>query len=63
MQLLQDNELLSWSYWPLNGTQSSGVTRKYDAVETFGLLSTDYTHVAAPKVVDLLRTVEGQAQK
>ncbi|MGB6686853.1 MAG: cellulase family glycosylhydrolase [Terracidiphilus sp.] len=60
VRLLQESELLSWSYWPLNGTQSSGVRRKYDAVETFGLLSTDYTHIAAPKIVELLRTVEGQ---
>ena len=63
MRMLQENELLSWSYWPLNGTQSSGITRKYDAVETFGLLSTDYSRIAAPKVVDLLRTVEGQPQR
>jgi hypothetical protein len=47
----------------LNGTQSSGATRKYDAAETFGLLSTDYKQIAAPKVVELLRTVEGQPQK
>jgi len=60
MRLLQDNELLSWSYWPLNGTQSSGRTRKYDAAEKFGLLSTDYQHIAAPKIVELLRTVEGR---
>jgi endoglucanase len=63
MQLLEENELLSWSYWPLNGTQSSGVTRKYDAVEPFGLLSTDYSHIGAPKVVEQLRKVEGQAPR
>ena len=60
MRLLQEKELLSWSYWPLNGTQSSGVTRKYDTVETFGLLSTDYKQIAAPKVVEMLRTVESK---
>ena len=59
IQFLQKNELLSWSYWPLNGTQSSGVTRKYDALETYGLLSPDYRHIAAPRIVELLRTVEG----
>lgn len=63
MRLLQDNELLSWSYWPLNGTQSSGVTRKYDSVEKFGLLSADYRSIAAPKVVELLRTVESQPRR
>jgi hypothetical protein len=60
MRLLQENELLSWGYWPLNGTQSSGRTRKYDAVEKFGLLSTDYGHIAAPRIVELLRTVQGR---
>jgi endoglucanase len=60
IRLLQENEDLSWSYWPLNGTQSSGRTRKYDAVETYGLLSADYKRIAAPGIVDLLRTVEGR---
>ena len=60
IQYLQENKLLSWSYWPLNGTQSSGVSRKYDAVETYGLLSTDYAHLAAPAIVELLHTIEDQ---
>jgi endoglucanase len=49
---------LSWSYWPLNGTQSSGVSRKYGEVETYGLLAPDYRRIGAPKVVELLRTIE-----
>jgi endoglucanase len=60
VRLLQDNPQISWSYWPLNGTQSTGVGRKYDAVETYGLLTSDYQHIAAPKIVDLLRTVDAQ---
>jgi len=59
VRYLKENDL-AWSYWPLNGTQSSGAGRKYDTVETFGLLSPDYQHVAASKVVDLLRTIETQ---
>jgi endoglucanase len=51
---------LAWSYWALNGTQSSGASRKYDSVETYGLLSTDYQHLAAPRITELLRTVESQ---
>jgi endoglucanase len=58
IRLLKENPQISWSYWPLNGTQSTGTGRKYDSVETYGLLSTDYQHIAAPKVVELLRTVE-----
>jgi endoglucanase len=61
VRLLRENPQISWGYWALNGTQSSGVSRKYDAIESFGLLSTDYKHIAAPKIVELLRTVEGTA--
>jgi endoglucanase len=53
---------LSWSYWPLNGTQSSGITRKYDELETYGLLTRDYQHIAAPEIVKLLRAIESPAQ-
>jgi endoglucanase len=53
---------LSWSYWALNGTQSGGITRKYDEVETFGLLTPDYQHIAAHEIVKLLKTIEGPAQ-
>jgi endoglucanase len=57
VQYLGENDL-SWSYWPLNGAQSSGKSRKYDAVETFGLLTVDYQHIAAPEIVKLLQTIE-----
>ena len=61
VRYLDENDL-SWSWWPLNGTQSSGSSRTYDAVETYGLLSTDYQHIGAPKVVELLRTIEAPRQ-
>ena len=57
MRYLKENDL-AWSYWALNGTQSNGEGRKYDTVETFGLLSPDYKQVGAPKIVELLRTIE-----
>ncbi len=57
VQYLEEKDL-SWSYWPLNGTQSSGATRKYDTVETYGLLTPDYQHIGAPKIVELLRMLE-----
>lgn len=60
IRYLQQNERLSWSYWPLNGTQSSGVGRNYDAVETYGLLSADYGHIAAPEIIELLHSIEDQ---
>ena len=57
VQYLKENDL-SWGYWPLNGTQSTGYSRNYDARETYGLLSTDYQHIAAPKIVALFRTIQ-----
>ena len=57
IQYLKENDL-SWGYWPLNGTQSSGYSRTYDTLETFGLLTPDYQHIASPKMLDLLRTIE-----
>jgi endoglucanase len=62
VRYLQEKDL-SWSYWPLNGTQSSGVTRKYGEVETYGLLSPDYRSIGAPKLLELLRTVESPSPK
>jgi endoglucanase len=62
IRYLKENDL-SWSYWPLNGAQSSGEGRKYDAVETYGLLAPDYRQIAAPKIVELLRTVEASAPR
>jgi endoglucanase len=61
VQYMQENNL-SWSYWPLNGTQSSGRSRKYDAVETYGLLTPDYQHIAAPEILKLLQTIEALSQ-
>jgi endoglucanase len=58
VRYLRENDL-SWSYWPLNGTQSGGETRTYDALETFGLLAPDYQHIAAPEIVKMLQTIEG----
>jgi endoglucanase len=56
IRYLKENDL-GWSYWALNGAQSSGASRKYDSIEDYGLLSTDYQHIAAPKLVELLQTI------
>jgi endoglucanase len=57
IRYMKENDL-AWSYWAINGTQSSGNGRKYDAIESYGLLSPDYQQVAAPKLVELLRTIQ-----
>ncbi len=62
VRYIKENDL-SWSYWPLNGTQSSGKGRKYNTIEEYGLLTPDYRHIAAPKIVELLRTIESPPQR
>jgi endoglucanase len=57
LQYVKENDL-NWSYWSLNGTQSSGTGRKYDTLEHFGLLSVDYQSIAAPKIVEIMHTIE-----
>jgi len=56
VQYLKERNL-SWGYWPLNGAQSSGYSRTYDTLETYGLLSADYQHIGAAKIAELLRTI------
>ncbi|QNI32296.1 cellulase family glycosylhydrolase [Alloacidobacterium dinghuense] len=63
VRYVKEHPELGWSYWPLNGTQSSGYSRTYDAPETFGLLTTDYQHIAAPKLLELFRTIGLQPQE
>jgi endoglucanase len=57
-QVLGKNDSLGWSWWALNGTQSSGVGRTFDKLETYGLLSPEYDSIAAPEIVGILRTIE-----
>lgn len=57
VRYLKENNL-SWSYWPLNGSQSSGASRTYDTLEDYGLLAPDYQHIAAVKIVEMLCTIE-----
>ncbi len=58
VRYLKEHPEVGWSYWPLNGTQSSGAGRKYDTLETYGLLTTDYRGIAAPEIVKDLQSVE-----
>lgn len=62
VQYLKENDL-GWAYWPLNGTQSTGQGRKYGALESYGLLSTDYKTVAAPDVMKLLGPITASTAK
>lgn len=55
VRYLKENNL-SWSYWPINGTQSSGSRRTYGAFENYGLLDKKYEHVASPQILKELKS-------
>jgi endoglucanase len=60
VRLLEEDDRLSWSYWPLNGAESSGQGRSFDTLETYGLLTRDYQRIAAREIVQMLQTAEKQ---
>jgi endoglucanase len=49
----------SWGYWPLNGTQSRGITRVDGDEESFGVLDTTWSCEAQPALTALLKRLPG----
>src|SRR5438105_3976131 len=50
---------VSWGYWPLNGTQSTGSGRTWNAPETYGVLNTQWNGVASPDLLARLQQIGG----
>lgn len=50
---------LDWSYWAVNGTQSTGSGRTYGAQEAYGILNTSWTAPALPALTASLATLSG----
>ena len=50
---------VDWAYWPLNGTQSTGYSRKFGAVETYGVLDAAYGAPALPELLSSLADLTG----
>ena len=50
---LQANDL-DWSYWAINGTQSTGAGRTWGAAESYGILNTSWNAVALPALTQAL---------
>ena len=48
---------LDWCYWPLNGTQLSGHTRKFGDTEDYGILNRAHDGPASPQMLRLLQSV------
>ena len=52
---------LDWCYWPLNGTQLSGHTRRFGDLEDYGVLNRAHDGPASPEMLRLLQSVQGPA--
>jgi len=52
---------LDWCYWPLNGTQLSGHTRKFGDLESYGVLNRAHDRPASEEMLRLLQSVQGPA--
>lgn len=49
---------LDWCYWPLNGTELSGHSRKFGTPEDYGVLNPTYTGPASQQMLRLLQSVQ-----
>lgn len=53
---------IDWVYWPLNGTMSSGASRRRGARDFYGLLAPDWHTPASPEVMSALEAVQQASQ-
>jgi endoglucanase len=51
---------LDWCYWPLNGTQLSGHTRRFGDLESYGVLNRAHDGPASEEMLRLLQSVQGR---
>jgi len=49
---------ISWGYWAVDGTQSSGTGRQYNAPEGYGILNTQWSAPALKPMIDALKTIQ-----
>ena len=52
------NYRVSWSYWALNGTQSTGAGRTWNAPETYGILNTGWDGPSSIPLLTRLQQIE-----
>jgi endoglucanase len=48
---------LDWSYWPINGTESTGSSRVYGSAETYGILDTIWNGGALTSLISALQSL------
>ncbi len=49
---------VDWSYWAINGTESTGSTRTYGAAETYGILNTSWDGSALTALTSSLQSLQ-----
>lgn len=55
---LSQNHQVSWSYWALNGTESSGDQRVWGSPESYGLLNPQWSGPASPELLQRLQQIQ-----
>jgi endoglucanase len=60
LRFLRESDL-DWCYWPLNGTQLSGHSRKFGNPESYGVLNPAYDGPASGQMLRLLQSIQPQA--
>jgi endoglucanase len=48
---------LDWSYWAINGTESTGTGRTYGATETYGVLNAAWSGTSLPALTTALQGI------
>jgi len=56
VKYLSENAI-GWSYWAVDGTQSSAAGRTYDAEEIYGILNMEWDQVKLPQMMNMLSTI------
>jgi endoglucanase len=51
-------QAVNWSYWPINGTESTGMTRTFGAPETYGVLNQSWNGQALFNLTAALRELQ-----
>ncbi len=60
LRFLRETDL-DWCYWPLNGTQLSGHSRKFGNRESYGVLNPAYDGPASEQMLHLLQSIQAPA--
>jgi len=53
---------MDWSWWAMDGTQSSGAGRTWGAEETFGILNLQWNKPAYPALLSQLQSIQNATQ-